>query len=226
MFTDRVHRPLKPEGAYAVLAACAMNSRGPGPQDPATLENRARPDFPGPSRISRQGRDPRHLRKRGRPVTLPRRGLCHRSFAQTSKIGWGLCLRKRLGPGSPPWRVSVHRWAWSQKPGLFFPTLGTRQTPVTEVIYPDPGFPTYEAIDPAWAGGRPRFPSRCAREKPGSPFDLEYFGPGDVSPIERKMNRSETPRRQPHRWRSFPLDDLAPYCCPKPWSLVAGLLSD
>ncbi|HJW89929.1 MAG TPA: pyridoxal phosphate-dependent aminotransferase [Anaerolineales bacterium] len=57
------------------------------------------------------------------------------------------------------------------KPGLFFPTLALIE-PGDEVIYPDPGFPTYPAMI-AVAGGRP-VPVPL-REENSFSFDLEVF---------------------------------------------------
>ncbi len=62
------------------------------------------------------------------------------------------------------------------KPALFFPTLALVK-PGDEVIYPDPGFPTYEAMIRV-AGGVP-IPVGLA-EKEGFSFDLDEF--------DRKVN--------------------------------------
>jgi len=57
------------------------------------------------------------------------------------------------------------------KPGIFFPTLALVK-PGDEVLYPDPGFPTYEAMIRV-AGGNP-VPIPL-READGFSFDLQYF---------------------------------------------------
>ncbi len=57
------------------------------------------------------------------------------------------------------------------KPALFFPTLAIVQ-PGDEVIYPDPGFPTYEAMIEV-AGGKP-VPVPLSEEEDFS-FDLKIF---------------------------------------------------
>jgi len=57
------------------------------------------------------------------------------------------------------------------KPGLFFPTLAL-VSPGDEVIYPDPGFPTYPAMIEI-AGGVP-VPVPLVEEK-GFSFDLQAF---------------------------------------------------
>ena len=79
------------------------------------------------------------------------------------------------------------------KPNLFFPTLALVE-PGDEVIYPNPGFPTYEAMIRV-AGGIP-VPVPLLEEKNFS-FDLEAF--------HRLVNRSHQAdhpefTQQSHRW--------------------------
>jgi aspartate/methionine/tyrosine aminotransferase len=75
---------------------------------------------------------------------------------------------ERLGLPIGPERIVV---APGAKPGLFFPTLAL-VNPGDEVIYPDPGFPTYEAMIRV-AGGNP-VPIPLREENQFS-FDLDVF---------------------------------------------------
>jgi aspartate aminotransferase len=73
---------------------------------------------------------------------------------------------KRRGIDVSPEMVVVSPGA---KPNLFFPTLALIE-PGDEVLYPDPGFPTYEAMIQV-AGGIPRAVPLC--EENNFSFDLE-----------------------------------------------------
>ncbi len=155
MFTDRV-TPLRPEGAYAVLArAQALEAQG---KRIIHLEI-GQPDFPTPAHVSAAGiqaiRD-------GKTKYNPPAGLAElrRRIAEYAGRQRGLDLE--------PERVIVTP---GSKPGLFFPTLAL-VNPGNEVLYPDPGFPTYEAMIRV-AGGIP-VPVPLREEKHFS-FDLEAF---------------------------------------------------
>jgi len=155
MFTDRV-TPLRPEGAYAVLArAQALEAQG---KRIIHLEI-GQPDFPTPAHVSAAGiqaiRD-------GKTKYNPPAGLAElrRRIAEYAGRQRGLDLE--------PERVIVTP---GSKPGLFFPTLAL-VNPDNEVLYPDPGFPTYEAMIRV-AGGIP-VPVPLREEKHFS-FDLEAF---------------------------------------------------
>lgn len=154
-FTERVSH-LEPEGAYAVLArAQELEAQG---KKIIHLEI-GEPDFPTPEQASAAG-----IRaiaggktKYNPPAGLPalREAIAYHAGNQR-----GLDLPPSsviVGPGS--------------KPGLFFPTLAL-VTPGDEVLYPDPGFPTYEAVIRV-AGGIP-IPVPLQEEKDFS-FDLEAF---------------------------------------------------
>jgi aspartate/methionine/tyrosine aminotransferase len=155
MFTDRV-TPLRPEGAYAVLArAQALEAQG---KRIIHLEI-GQPDFPTPAHVSAAGiqaiRD-------GKTKYNPPAGLAElrRRIAEYAGRQRGLDLE--------PERVIVTP---GSKPGLFFPTLAL-VNPGDEVLYPDPGFPTYEAMIRV-AGGIP-VPVPLREENHFS-FDLEAF---------------------------------------------------
>jgi aspartate/methionine/tyrosine aminotransferase len=154
-FTHRVSH-LEPEGAYAVLArAQALEAQG---RTILHLEI-GQPDFPTWPNVSLAG-----IRaiasgqtRYNPPAGLPRlREVIAAEAAQRR----GIQVRPAqvvVGPGA--------------KPGLFFPTLALVE-PGDEVIYPDPGFPTYAAMIGV-AGGVP-VPVRLREENQFS-FDLEVF---------------------------------------------------
>ena len=155
MFTDRV-MPLKPEGAYAVLArATALEAQG---RKIVHFEI-GQPDFPTPANVSEVGMDAIHSgqTKYNPPAGLP---TLRKTIAAYTSRRLNLDIgpeRVMVGPGS--------------KPGLFFPTLAL-VAPGDEVIYPDPGFPTYEAMIRV-AGGTP-VPIPLLEEN-GFSFDLDVF---------------------------------------------------
>ncbi len=154
-FTDRV-TPLRPEGAYAVLAqAQALEAQG---QKIVHLEI-GQPDFPTPANVSEAGITAIRL---GKTKYTPPAGI-----PQFREIIADYAGRQR-GLKIDPAQVVV---GCGSKPGLFFPTLAL-VAPGDEVLYPDPGFPTYEAMIRV-AGGIP-VPIPLREENQFS-FDLEVF---------------------------------------------------
>ena len=155
MFTDRVIH-LRPEGAYAVLAqAQALEAQG---KNIIHLEI-GQPDFPTPHDVSEAGIN---AIRAGKTKYAPPAGIpvFREIIANAAGRQRGLKFDARqvvVGTGS--------------KPGLFFPTLAL-VSPGDEVIYPDPGFPTYEAMIRV-AGGIP-VPIPLREENDFS-FDLDIF---------------------------------------------------
>lgn len=154
-FADRVNH-LMAEGAYAMLArAQALEAQG---RHIIHLEV-GQPDVPPPSHVTRAGigaieaGHTRYTQPAGVPALRQiiaedagrRRGL---NFTPSQVI---------IGPGA--------------KPALFFPTLALIR-PGDEVIYPDPGFPTYEAMIGV-AGGVPV--PVTLNEDNDFAFDLDRF---------------------------------------------------
>lgn len=155
MFTDRV-TSLEPEGAYAVLArAQALEAQG---RDIIHLEL-GQPDFPTPDNVREAGiqailaGQTRYVASAG--ILRFREIIAEHAGRQRS-----LSIR--------PEQVVV---APGTKPGLFFPPLAL-VAPGDEVIYPDPGFPTYSAVIKV-TGGVPV--PVTLREENGFSFDLEAF---------------------------------------------------
>jgi len=147
---------LEPEGAYAVLArAQALEAQG---RTILHLEI-GQPDFPTWPNISLAG-----IRAiaSGQTRYNPPAGLPRLREAIAAEAG------NRRGIDVRPEQVVVGPGA---KPGLFFPTLALVE-PGDEVIYPDPGFPTYAAMIGV-AGGVP-VPVPLREENQFS-FDLEAF---------------------------------------------------
>lgn len=147
---------LKPEGAYQVLAkAQALERAGRkilhfeiGQPDFDTFENIA---DAGVAAI--RGGKTRYTPPAGMPEL-------RQAIAESAGTQRGLTFSPDqvvVGPGA--------------KPALFFPTLALVE-PGDEVIYPDPGFPTYEAMI-RLAGGVP-VPIPLLEERDFS-FDLEAF---------------------------------------------------
>ena len=137
IFADRVST-LAPEGAYVVFGrAQELEAAG---RSIIHLEI-GQPDAPTPEHIARSGMDAiaaGHTR-----YTLPG-GLpaLRRTIAEDAGRRRGLRFEPSqvvIGPGS--------------KPAMFFPTLALVR-PGDEVMYPDPGFPTYKAMIEV-AGGVP-----------------------------------------------------------------------
>ncbi len=147
---------LRPEGAYQVLAlAQQMEAAG------RTIIHfeAGQPDFDTFANISLAGI---HAITEGQTRYTPPIGMTQlrEAIAQDAE--------QRRGIQVHPSQVVVSPGA---KPNLFFPTLALVE-PGDEVIYPDPGFPTYEAMI-VLAGGVP-VPIPL-REESGFSFDLEAF---------------------------------------------------
>ncbi len=147
---------LEVEGAYATLArAQALEAQG---RRIVHMEI-GQPDFPTPENICAAGIQ---AIVEGKTRYNPPAGIRELRVAIAEHAGRqrGLTLDPAgvvVGPGS--------------KPGLFFPTLALVE-PGDEVIYPDPGFPTYEAMIRV-AGGIP-VPIPLVEENHFS-FDLNVF---------------------------------------------------
>ncbi len=147
---------LRPEGAYQVLAkAQALEASG---QEIIHLEI-GQPDFDTFANIRLAG-----IRAitEGYTRYTPPIGMKDLRQAIATDAGG------RRGLTFDPDQVVVSPGA---KPNLFFPTLALSE-PGDEVIYPDPGFPTYEAMI-RLAGGTP-IPVPLLEENNFS-FDLEAF---------------------------------------------------
>ncbi|HSF82295.1 MAG TPA: pyridoxal phosphate-dependent aminotransferase [Anaerolineales bacterium] len=154
-FSERVSG-LRPEGAYAVLArAQALEAQG---REIIHLEI-GQPDIQTFEHIRQRGM---RAIAAGQTRYNPPAGLPDLRLAIAADAG------RRRGMEIRPSQVVVGPGA---KPGLFFPTLALVE-PGDEVIYPDPGFPTYAAMI-AVAGGVP-VPVPLVEEK-GFSFDLEVF---------------------------------------------------
>ena len=147
---------LKPEGAYQVLAlAQQMEADGR-----AIIHFEAgQPDFDTFANISLAG--VRAITE-GQTRYTPPIGMTRLREAIAEQAG------RQRGISIRPEQVVVSPGA---KPNLFFPTLALIE-PGDEVIYPDPGFPTYEAMI-VLAGGVP-VPIPL-REQAGFSFDLQVF---------------------------------------------------
>jgi aspartate aminotransferase len=147
---------LKPEGAYQVLArAQALEAEG---LDIIHLEI-GQPDFETFPNVSQAG-----IRaiSEGRTRYNPPAGIAELRQAIAKDAG------RRRGMEILPEQVVVSPGA---KPNLFFPTLALVE-PGDEVIYPNPGFPTYEAMIGV-AGGNPI--AVPLLEENDFSFDLEAF---------------------------------------------------
>ena len=153
-FADRISN-IKPEGAYQVLAqAQELERQG---RDIIHLEI-GQPDFQTFDAICRSGKaaiDDGHTRY------TPSAGIreLREALAQHISATKGPCSPSEVvvGPGA--------------KPGLLFPILAL-VNPGDEVLYPDPGFPSYRA-DIELAGGIP-VPAPL-REERGFSFDLDFL---------------------------------------------------
>ena len=147
---------LRPEGAYEVMARSQeLEAKG---HDIVHLEA-GEPDFNGPANASLAG-----IRAiaSGQTRYLPPAGLTRLREVIADVAG------KRRGISISPKQVLVSPGA---KPAMFFPTLAIVE-PGDEVIYPDPGFPTYEAMVLV-ADGVPK-PVPLLESKSFS-FDLDSF---------------------------------------------------
>ncbi len=147
---------LKPEGAYQVLAR-AQDLEAEG-LDIIHLEI-GQPDFETFPNVSQAG-----IRaiSEGRTRYNPPAGIAELRQAIAKDAG------RRRGMEILPEQVVVSPGA---KPNLFFPTLALVE-PGDEVIYPNPGFPTYEAMI-GIAGGNPI--AVPLLEENDFSFDLEAF---------------------------------------------------
>jgi len=154
-FAERVAR-LAPEGAYHMLArAQALEAAG---RDIIHLEI-GQPDAPTLDNVAQAGI--RAIRD-GHTRYTPSAGIPALRAAIAADAG------RRRGIDVRPSQVVVGPGA---KPALFFPTLALVR-PGDEVIYPDPGFPTYAAMIEV-AGGTP-VPVPLREEQDFS-FDLDAF---------------------------------------------------
>lgn len=147
---------LRPEGAYQVLArAQELEAQG---KHIIHLEI-GEPDFVTPSHVSLAGIK---AIANGQTRYNPPAGMTPLREAIAEYAG------RLRGVQIKPSQVVVSPGA---KPNLFFPTLAL-VNPGDEVIYPDPGFPTYEAMIGV-AGGIPV--AVPVLEKNGFSFDLDVF---------------------------------------------------
>ncbi len=147
---------LKPEGAYQVLArAQALEAQG---RKIIHLEI-GQPDFDTFENISEAGRA---AIAAGRTHYTPPSGLpeLRRTIADAAGAQRGVRFQ--------PEQVVV---APGTKPNMFYGTLALVE-PGDEVLYPDPGFPTYKAVIDI-AGGTP-VPVPL-QEESGFSFDLDAF---------------------------------------------------
>jgi len=147
---------LRPEGAYQVLArAQELEAQG---KDIIHLEI-GEPDFATPAHVSLAG-----IRAiaTGQTRYNPPAGLTplREVIAEYAGRMRGIPINMNQVVVSP-----------GAKPNLFFPTLAL-VNPGDEVIYPDPGFPTYEAMIGVAGGKAVPVP---LLEKNGFSFDLEAF---------------------------------------------------
>jgi aspartate aminotransferase len=154
-FAERVVK-LMPEGAYYMLAkAQAMEATG---RHVIHLEL-GQPDVTASENVSQAGID---AIQEGFTRYTPSAGIpaLRRVIAEDASRRRGIPIESSqvvVGPGA--------------KPALFFPTLALVR-PGDEVIYPDPGFPTYAAMIEV-AGGTP-VPVPLREEEDFS-FNLEAF---------------------------------------------------
>ena len=154
-FADRVNF-LKAEGAYQVLArAQELEASG---QDIIHLEI-GEPDFSTAAHISKAAAE---AIDGGKTRYNPPAGIMNLREAVAEDAG------KRRGMAIDPNQVVISPGA---KPNLFFPALVLIEAG-DEVIYPDPGFPTYEAMIRV-AGGIP-VPVPLVEENDFS-FNLDAF---------------------------------------------------
>lgn len=154
-FAERV-LSLAPEGAYYMMGrAQALEASG---REIIHLEI-GQPDFPTFENVSKAGID---AIEEGYTRYTPSAGMPALRKAIAADAGL------RRGLNFEPSQVVVGPGA---KPALFFPTLALVR-PGDEVLYPDPGFPTYKAMIEV-AGGIP-VPVPLLEEADFS-FDLDVF---------------------------------------------------
>ena len=147
---------LRPEGAYQVLArAQELEAQG---KDIIHLEI-GEPDFATPAHVSLAG-----IRAiaTGQTRYNPPAGMkaLREAIAEYAGRMRGIPINMNQVVVSP-----------GAKPDLFFPTLALVNSG-DEVIYPDPGFPTYEAMIGVAGGKAVPVP---LLEKNGFSFDLDAF---------------------------------------------------
>lgn len=123
---------LENEGAYAVMAAANELEKNTG-RDVVHLEI-GQPGFPTPQHVADAGIAAIRAgqTKYSAPAGIP---LLRQQIAKTVSEQRGVHILPEevvVGPGA--------------KPGLFFATLALIRGPQDEVIIPDPGFPTYQAM--------------------------------------------------------------------------------
>jgi len=154
-FSNRISH-LEPEGAYAVLARSQELER----QGREVLHlELGQPDFFTPEHVKEKGMQAIHENRTRytAPAGVHRFRELIAEFAGKQRninITPDMVV---VGPGS--------------KPGLFFPTLALVE-PDDEVIYPDPGFPTYSAM--IGVAGGAGVPIPLSEENQFS-FDLDVF---------------------------------------------------
>lgn len=154
-FASRIAH-LKPEGAYEVLAhANQLETEG---REIIHFEI-GQPDFPTPENVSQAGID---AIKSGKTRYTPPAGMAMLREVIAEDVGF----RREINVDPNEVVVSP-----GGKPNLFFPTLALIE-PGDEVIYPNPGFPTYEAMIKV-AGGVPVAASLV--EGNGFSFNLDEF---------------------------------------------------
>jgi aspartate aminotransferase len=154
-FAQRVQR-LTAEGAYHMLArAQEMEKAG---REIIHLEI-GEPDFATPEHISQAGKT---AITQGKTRYNPPPGIGELREAIATQAG----LQRKMH--FKPEQVVVGPGA---KPALFFPTLALVE-PGDEVIYPDPGFPTYQAMIEVAGGVAVAVP---LEEEKDFSFDLEAF---------------------------------------------------
>ncbi len=155
MFTDRVNT-LEAEGAYAVLArAQALEAQG---RKIVHLEL-GQPDFSTPENVRDAGIK---AIQDGQTKYVASAGIMRFREIIADYAG------KQRGIYISPQQVVVSP---GTKPGLFFPPLSL-VAPGDEVIYPDPGFPTYTAVIKVTGGVPVPIP---LKEENGFSFDLDVF---------------------------------------------------
>jgi len=147
---------LKPEGAYAVLArANQLEAAG---KEIIHLEV-GQPDFPTLDNVSQAGIQ---AIREGKTRYTPPAGMTALREAIAAQAG------KQRGMEVSPEEVIVSPGG---KPNLFFPTLALIEAG-DEVIYPNPGFPTYEAMIRVASGVPVAVP---LLEENQFSFDLDVF---------------------------------------------------
>ncbi|MEI6289725.1 MAG: aminotransferase class I/II-fold pyridoxal phosphate-dependent enzyme, partial [Chloroflexota bacterium] len=155
MFTDRVNT-LEAEGAYAVLArAQALEGQG---RKIIHLEL-GQPDFNTPDNVRDAGIN---AILDGQTKYVASAGIMRFREIIADYSG------RQRGIHITPQQVVVSP---GTKPGLFFPPLAL-VSPGDEVIYPDPGFPTYSAVIKVTGGVPVPIP---LKEESGFSFDLDVF---------------------------------------------------